>query len=313
MQHPIPAPPAHRYIPAFREVASRDGIAISVGSRRGLAFWSVALAVGGNLVATRTGRVVEEDMGPHFGRLHQQLDKAIRAIRRNAAEVVYCDEGGLLERLGIGKALTARGFVVSNLFPPQVAAAANEAAIAAEIASCYRDVIVSTDASAGTRGWTGQGWAIDFGHGILPRLGHQACRGRDVLEAELRAILFALKEAVAHVPCPSNESCAFTVRSDSQLAVRMLQHPGWAPERATLRSLAIVDAIFHQMKGLPLRVEWVKGHNGDAGNELADRMAVMARRSAEAGLTPEQVLAQANSIRSDAPALGARSGVALAA
>lgn len=161
-------------------------------------------------------------------------------------------------------------------------------------------VQVSTDASKRKGTTAGLGWVIDFQHAdprnklTAPRLGFDLREARSILEAELHAISTGLKKAISW--CNGMElqltaadiTPTFVVRSDSQVAIRLLD--------GTLSQDAVgsknVEAVLTELKSIaqrhPEEFTWVRGHNGDQGNEFADRLAVFARRTHESAIEPER-------------------------
>jgi ribonuclease HI len=286
MTHPTPCPPAHTVQSAFDAVASRSGVTVRVQHRRGMIFWAVARTVGGEVGAVHSGLMAARDAGPRLGLLQDRLDRVVRQVRATADESVYCCEPahGLYD---VSDALTARGHAVSEQYPPTMGLDVTAVGVEDAMRSFYRRMVVSTDASAGRQGWTGTGWIIDFGQGSLPRLGAVARRGGTILEAELRAILLGLHDAARLIPNGLAGECGIVVRSDSKWALRMVTEPGWSPPRTSKAALDVVPLIHTATRGLRVDFAWVKGHSGDAGNEVADRLAVMSRRHAEMDLPAE--------------------------
>ncbi|GAA2564754.1 ribonuclease HI [Neomicrococcus aestuarii] len=161
-------------------------------------------------------------------------------------------------------------------------------------------VQVSTDASKRKGTTAGLGWVIDFQHAdprnklTAPRLGFDLREARSILEAELHAISTGLKKAISW--CNGMElqltaadiTPTFVVRSDSQVAIHLLD--------GTLSQDAVgsknVDTVLTELKSIaqrhPVEFTWVRGHNGDQGNEFADRLAVFARRTHESAIEPER-------------------------
>jgi ribonuclease HI len=88
--------------------------------------------------------------------------------------------------------------------------------------------------------------------------------------AELAAVLFVL----AHVP----PDVSVVLHTDSMYVVGLVNR-GWAA-RANTELVEVVRATVHQRGA---GVQWVQGHSGIAGNELAD---VLARRELERLVAP---------------------------
>lgn len=287
MTHPKPCPPARALQTAFDAVAARSGVTVRVQHRQGMIFWAVARTTGGMVGTVRSGSLARRDAGPRLGVLHDHLDRVVRQVRARADDTVYfCHEPSHEPATDSG-ALAGRGLNVSEQFPPAIGLEATAAGAEDAMRTFYRRVEVSTDASAGRRGWTGTGWIIDFGQGSVPSLSQGASRGGCILEAELRAILRGLNDAARRIPHGLTAGCDIIVRSDSKWALRMITQPGWSPAGASKAALDVVPLIHAAARGLHVDFTWVKGHNGDPGNEIADRLAVMSRRHAEMDLPAE--------------------------
>ncbi|HEX2971834.1 MAG TPA: RNase H family protein, partial [Tepidisphaeraceae bacterium] len=77
--------------------------------------------------------------------------------------------------------------------------------------------------------------------------------------------------------------------SDSQIAINgiLAAQQGLTPTRMNSSQAGIVDRIVQLGKHYNFSFSWVKGHNNDALNEVADRLAVGARRCKEMALPAE--------------------------
>ncbi|NEG55961.1 ribonuclease H family protein [Bifidobacterium platyrrhinorum] len=148
-------------------------------------------------------------------------------------------------------------------------------------------IVVSTDGSAlgnpnGPMGWAWADHAKDAGDGGAPGHEHDS-RGYDAGGAtngtnqigELCAVLEALR---AH-PGPQR----LIIESDSQYAincstkwVKGWKRNGWKnSQKKPVKNRELVQAIDEEIAKRPGPVEfkWVKGHAGNAGNELVDELA----------------------------------------
>lgn len=132
-------------------------------------------------------------------------------------------------------------------------------------------LVVATDASkAKNRRGTGLGCVSATGVHHM----RMACDARSILERELLAIHMAV--------------CRFSdpklhILTDSRLALACLD--GTYEGRPHI--VEIVERIRNRTKGRAVEFSWVRGHNGHALNEVADRLAVTARRCHEANVSPE--------------------------
>lgn len=93
---------------------------------------------------------------------------------------------------------------------------------------------------------------------------------------ELTAILDALKA----LP----DGAQATVYSDSQYCVKGLtvwargwERKGWMKKGEPMPNRDLWMALHEHKQRVSVRFEWVRGHNGDAGNERADRLAEQGR------------------------------------
>lgn len=96
------------------------------------------------------------------------------------------------------------------------------------------------------------------------------------------AELSAIRVALAITDTPDLRGLELVIRSDSEYAIDCLTRTeGPHPAAKNARLISLVRAA---MRGRRVRVEWVKGHSGVAGNERADELAGLARRR---GINPE--------------------------
>lgn len=148
---------------------------------------------------------------------------------------------------------------------------------------------VATDGSVqrGRRG-AGAGWVDSWG-----RFGYDLVDTREIVVAEVVAIANALTDMPRGVT-------KVTVRVDSRdaiaIAQQALEHGSTSgPVRIPAKAHHAATKIHEVGKKIPVDIDWVRGHSGDLMNETADRLAVMVRRTCQAGLqveTAEEVAAR---------------------
>lgn len=135
---------------------------------------------------------------------------------------------------------------------------------------------IATDGSS-ANGCSAAAWvAADGRHGARGWWSRHGSRQANALRAEFEAVAAAVDAMHPSRPLEllvdSSTVVADVRRAIEGLAVRHgAKIPGW-----TVCALAERD----------VRVRWVKGHSGHAMNDVADRLAVHARRSAEMGSKP---------------------------
>ena len=90
------------------------------------------------------------------------------------------------------------------------------------------------------------------------------------------AIIAALKDADGQ-PCE--------IFSDSEFWIKVItiwslpwQKNGWKKKGGEIKNLDIVQAVCPLFKASKAKLTWVRGHNNDPGNELADHWANEARK-----------------------------------
>jgi ribonuclease HI len=155
-------------------------------------------------------------------------------------------------------------------------------------------LVCATDGSKGARGESGYGWVTAegaFGYGTI---------AGPIVVAEIAAVLALLKgtprDRPLHVLVDSR--CALTVLDNIRrgAAVTAQHVPGryahWDLLRRTRRAL----------QGRDVRLTWVPAHSGVELNEIADRIAVQARRHHDAGTEPAVLERLLASIASEAVA-----------
>ncbi|MGF9660530.1 hypothetical protein AAIH25_01520 [Arthrobacter crystallopoietes] len=148
---------------------------------------------------------------------------------------------------------------------------------------------------------------------MKPSLGHKAMDGGSVLEGELRAIRLGLLAAREIYVGAVDGRSAVTVSSDSSIALRMINQPGFEPPSANARCVSEVLRIRGLVRCANVDFCWVKGHADNLPNIFADRLAVLSQRCQEAGLSDEETSRLTAGVREEARIHLAGSSLALAA
>lgn len=308
MSFPVPAPPARRLASAEESLMGRSGVSVRVCPKFGHYFWAVTRTEGTRVLAVESGNVDIAAAGANKGNLFAEVRAAVVNLRENAADSVYCDDESAAE------GLRAAGVNASCSFPPAAAIVALDDAVRLSIASFHGSCTITADSSRGKNSpWLGHGWVLGFGQEARLILGRNVSAGTSILEGELRSIRLALRAARDAYSGALDGHTDITVRSDSQLALRMLTEPGFEPPSSNRFCREEVSRILAHTRFAKVSFSWVRGHDGDPHNTAADRLAVLARRTREALLTNDEVLRLTQQVRQDAAADIRRSSMALAA
>lgn len=152
-----------------------------------------------------------------------------------------------------------------------------------------QEVEVWTDASLGlNRRVVGVGWVIcTHGGQTMISARSMSFNGKDKKHfnsniAELHAIYHALTAVTELLDDPWCEHWKVELRTDSRTAIDYMDRAGRGAKMGTDKSLGTI-AVASQKRAEQLHASmiWVRGHNGNVHNDLADRLAVYARRSVE--------------------------------
>ncbi len=155
---------------------------------------------------------------------------------------------------------------------------------------------IATDASVGhVRGaaLAGLAWVSETGD-----YGIDVCSTRVPLVGELTAIHRAVTRTHRRGPLTVLTDCRSAVHAlDTVAATGRIPTAGHIREHqqiARLLRLIVVELRHH-----PIRIDWVKGHDGHRLNDVADRLAVQARRCAQNGGRLSGILTLADQIAAD--------------
>src|ERR1035437_7036340 len=95
------------------------------------------------------------------------------------------------------------------------------------------------------------------------------------IRMEGKALIAALKDA-GDSPC--------VIHSDSEFWINVItkwskgwEANGWKKKGGEIKNLDIVQEVVPLYRSSKARLEWVRGHNNDPGNEMADHWANEAR------------------------------------
>ncbi|MFL4472827.1 ribonuclease HI [Paeniglutamicibacter sp. MACA_103] len=286
MQAPRPTPPSARFIPAVQTVTERSGVTVEVRHHNQILFWAVVRTNAYQVLEQRSGVLPVHECGLRLGILMAHLDKAIRAVRCNASESVYCDNVLLEGQVRLPEALAQLGFEVSEQFRPLAGARAAMALLQERIEDFHSELTITTDAS---RSWhsplMGHGWILDYGRGSAPVINAFAATGKEILQGELNSIYYALLDATRYREELFAGKVSFRIRSDSLMAIDLLNNPTSHARVRSTEARSIVHKIHELLARSEVSYDWVKAHAGDPMNELADRLALVARRCSAANIS----------------------------
>jgi ribonuclease HI len=130
-------------------------------------------------------------------------------------------------------------------------------------------LVVAADGSW-SRGRRSGGW------GFVAADGRHGCGSLTEVGSPVAAELAAIRSVLSRIPAPRR----LRILTDSRPAMALIDSPARAPR--ALRST--VFTIHNALEGREVHLEWVKGHCGPGLHDGADRLAVAARRSRDAGL-----------------------------
>lgn len=140
-------------------------------------------------------------------------------------------------------------------------------------------IIYHTDGSASPNPGPG-GFAVI--RDLRPHIVGSEPSGSTNIRMEGRAIIAALKDA-------AGEECQ--IHTDSEFWINVItkwsiawEKNGWKKKGGEIKNLDLVKEACPLYRGSRATLIWVRGHNNDEGNELADKWANEARRQRLNGL-----------------------------
>jgi ribonuclease HI len=302
----VPVPPASRFVPALVAVSERTGVTVLVDRQPNLCRWAVhTLLDGNNFIVSGPGR--DEQTNPSNRELAAQITAAVDFVAKRTGQVptqVFTGDWATAELLRAKTALP-----VTDLTGPPAALAAAREAVAAVERKLVSGLVLACDSSRG-RGRTvnGCGYVLAYANGADPILGaYTAVSAHGGIRAgELAAIRRGLQSTLGHHPVLREGVGDLKVLTDSKSALEVLERvaTGALQPFDDTDSIAECKRIIGSARGVNITYEWVRGHNGHPLNELADRLAVLARRNREMGvddLTNARMIA---AVRADAKGIG---------
>ncbi len=285
MNHPIPRPPAQRYRSAADVAYSRSGFALDVKSHGNKTHFSLIHHRGQLLLAEYADELTVRNKSRAqrelFNRIHTTLQLwGARGILRTLPVLTT-------DRV-ISRELDKAGYRVFEYAPSPAASSRASTMLQDWQASLYRHMVISTDASKryGSK-VVGHGWVAEFTSGLEPVAGTASSFASDVLTAELRSIRFALRFAIEKQDALPLNQTSILIRSDSLHAIKLLTGRAQNLPAPSVDAKIELQRIRTQLQHCRAKFMWVRAHNGDRMNELADRLAMLARRNRECDVDPD--------------------------
>lgn len=298
----MPAPPRDRFVPAFVSVSCRRGVTVSVDRQPNLCRWAVhtLTAAGVPMVISGPGR--GQVRNPSNTELAAQISDAVASTGVDLDQV-FAAEWTTAELLR-----SKTSMPVSELAPPPEALTSVREAIAGIEKRMIQNLTLATDSSRGKgRSINGCGWILAYSDGADPVVGaYTAVSERGGIRAgELAAVRRGLQSTLNLHPGLREGIGSVTVLTDSKAALELLAKVASEGELGGEDSDSVSECrrILGSARGINIAYEWVRGHDGHPLNEIADRLAVLARRNRESNvdeLTHARMIA---GIRDDARAI----------
>ena len=294
---PVPAPPKLKFVPAADAVAGRSGTSVAFRIRKTVTQWAVHVRREDGSEDVKTGPAGAMATLQR----HELAEAAARAVRElGGSGPVFTADSGTARAMEAHTALE-----VSQLCVPPAAREALEAALDAMEPAIVAGLTLACDASRGNRtDINGSGWILDYGCGFDPIVGAStdtAVHG-GIRAGELSAIRRGVQASVSAHKSLQEGMGTLTVLSDSRRALELLERLRSDATLATDDSEAVGEGrrILGLLKNAKVEFQWVRGHSGHPLNEIADRLAVLARRNAEMGISQDVAAVYLQRIREEA-------------
>ena len=91
---------------------------------------------------------------------------------------------------------------------------------------------------------------------------------------------------IAAIKLSGNDGCK--IHSDSEFWINVLtkwapgwKNNGWKKSKGEIKNLDLVQELYELYTKFPVELVWVRGHDGEEMNELADEWANKARKGAK--------------------------------
>lgn len=298
----MPSPPRDRFVPAFVSVNSRRGVTVSVDRQPNLCRWAVHTLNDSGSPLTVSGPARGQVRNPSNTELAAQISEAV-ASTGVSVDKVFAAEWSTAELLRAKTVLP-----VSDLAPPPEALVSVREAIAGIEKRMIRNLTLACDSSRGKgRNINGCGWILAYSDGADPVVGaYTAVSERGGIRAgELAAIRRGLQSTLNLHPVLREGVGSVTVITDSQSALELLAKVAAEEDLCGEDSDSISECrrIIGSARGINIGYEWVRGHDGHPLNELADRLAVLARRNRESDVDELTHARMVAGVREDARAI----------
>ena len=299
---PVPKAPASRFVPAVVAVTERRGVTVVVDRQPNLCRWAVHTIDPSGRATVLTGPKKDQAANPSNRELAAQLTAAVAATGVEVGQVFTSD----WQTATLLRAQT--DLPVTDLCAAPEALAAARAGIAGVESRMVAGLTLACDASRGKgRTVNGCGWVLAYRNGADPVIGAYTAVSEHggIRAGELAAIRRGLQATLNLHPVLREGVGSLKVLTDSRSALDLLARVG-ADEDVTGEdndSVQECRRILGSARGIDISYEWVRGHDGHPLNELADRLAVLARRNREMDVDEVTSARMVAAVREDARAI----------